>query len=267
MKNSRKVLFFDIDGTLITSKQVIPDSACRALKTAQEQGHLIFINTGRTPYILPKELKEFGFDGFVCGCGTHISLHNEILYESYLPKELCKETLQVLRDCQVPVFFERHDSLYYNDDVLGKPDKKSQIFIDFLGAKPLSSLSEEQQENFVFVKFIAFFNEFSDKEAFRNFIEDKYLYFMHNEDAWEVSQKGCDKASGMEVVLKHLGLSAEDSYAFGDSVNDLAMLKYAGTSIAMGNSMKEILPYCDYQTANVDEDGIYLSLEHFGLLE
>ena len=266
MKNSRKVLFFDIDGTLLTSKQVIPDSAKEALKKAQDAGHLIFINTGRTPYILPKELTEFGFDGFVCGCGTYITLHDKILNESYLPLELCQETLQVLRDCKLPTFFERHDSLYYNDDVLSTPTKKEQLFIDYLGAKPISSLSPEDQKNFFFVKLISFFHDYSDKESFYNFIKDKFICFMHSEEAWEVSQKDFDKATGMKVVLDHLGLSVEDSFAFGDSVNDLAMLKFAGTSVAMGNSMEEILPYCDYQTTDIDDDGIAKALKHFELL-
>lgn len=266
MKNSKKVLFFDIDGTLLTSKQTIPESAKKALKEAQKQGHLIFINTGRTPYILPDELKNFGFDGFVCGCGTYITLHNQILHESYLPEELCQQTLEILRQYKIPAFLEHHHGLFYNDDVLGEPSETALLFIKHLGARPLSALSKEELKHFAFVKFIAFFDERSDIESFRSFIEDKYIYFMHNEAAWEISQQGFDKATGMKVVLDHLGLSVEDSYAFGDSVNDLAMLQYAGTSIAMGNSMEEILPYCDYQTTNIDDDGIKNALEHFGLL-
>ena len=45
----KKVLFFDIDGTLLSHRTLtIPESAKRAVRKAKENGHLIFINTGRT---------------------------------------------------------------------------------------------------------------------------------------------------------------------------------------------------------------------------
>ena len=49
MKKERCMLFFDIDGTLITTdgKRTFPESAKRALREARERGHLVYINTGR----------------------------------------------------------------------------------------------------------------------------------------------------------------------------------------------------------------------------
>ena len=68
-----KMLFFDIDGTLITEEDgKMPDSTREALHLAHKRGHLLFINTGRTKKSLPKELLNMGFDGYICGCGTHI---------------------------------------------------------------------------------------------------------------------------------------------------------------------------------------------------
>ena len=72
MKN-RKILFFDIDETLLSHKTfTIPESTKIALKKAKEKGHLIFINTGRTKSLIGDDIKEIGFDGYVCGCGTYI---------------------------------------------------------------------------------------------------------------------------------------------------------------------------------------------------
>ena len=67
-------------------------------------------------------------------------------------------------------------------------------------------------------------------------------------------------------MLDYYRIDKKDAYAFGDSTNDLPMLKYAKTSIAMGNSNPLILPYCTYQTTPIEEDGIANALKHFHLI-
>ena len=83
---------------------------------------------------------------------------------------------------------------------------------------------------------------------------------------WEVTLAKYTKATGIQFLLDHLGMSLEDSFAFGDSTNDLAMLKYAGTSIAMGNSMPEIFPFCTYRTTDTTDNGIWNAMKHFQLI-
>ena len=66
-------LFFDIDGTILSeTTHEIPESALVALRKAQENGHKTFINTGRTICSVPLMIKRIPFDGFLCGCGTHL---------------------------------------------------------------------------------------------------------------------------------------------------------------------------------------------------
>ena len=77
---------------------------------------------------------------------------------------------------------------------------------------------------------------------------------------------GVNKAKGIEVILDHTGISREDSYAFGDSANDIDMIKYVKYGVAMGNSVPELLEIAPYQTARVDEDGIEKGLKKFGLI-
>ena len=58
MENNRKLLFFDIDKTLLTPYPwTVPDSARLALKEAHDNGHLLFINSGRTYAMIPKIIK------------------------------------------------------------------------------------------------------------------------------------------------------------------------------------------------------------------
>ena len=83
MENNRKLLFFDIDKTLLTPYPwTVPDSAKQALKEARYNGHLLFINSGRTYTMIPEIIKEMGFDGYVCGCGSQIYMNGELLFSS-----------------------------------------------------------------------------------------------------------------------------------------------------------------------------------------
>ena len=60
MQNNRKLLFFDIDKTLLTPfPWAVPDSARIALKKARDNGHLLFINSGRTYAMIPEIIREY----------------------------------------------------------------------------------------------------------------------------------------------------------------------------------------------------------------
>ena len=81
-----KLLFFDIDGTLITEEDgTMPESTKKALMQAREQGHFLFINTGRTWKSLPERILHLNFDGYVCGCGTHIFFRERSFWQQDFP--------------------------------------------------------------------------------------------------------------------------------------------------------------------------------------
>jgi hydroxymethylpyrimidine pyrophosphatase-like HAD family hydrolase len=51
--------------------------------------------------------------------------------------------------------------------------------------------------------------------------------------------------------------------AFGDGLNDLSMVKMAGTGVAMANAAPEVLAAADYVTLSNDDDGVAAALRHF----
>ena len=92
----QKILFFDIDGTLLTAPPFsVPESAQLALKKAREKGHLLFVNSGRTLGMISPLIRNLGFDGYVCGCGSQIYMHDRLHYSSTIPNELCPRTAEV----------------------------------------------------------------------------------------------------------------------------------------------------------------------------
>ena len=75
------------------------------------------------------------------------------------------------------------------------------------------------------------------------------------------------KVNGLQETLNHLGLTRENSIAFGDGGNDTEMLAFAGIGVAMGNAWPDARAAADYITTDVDKKGIWNALEHFGLLK
>ena len=86
------------------------------------------------------------------------------------------------------------------------------------------------------------------------------------DDFCDILPEGGGKPNGLAHTLAHLGLTREQSIAFGDGGNDVAMLRAAGAGVAMGNACDEALAAADYVTASVDDDGIRRALEHFGVI-
>jgi hydroxymethylpyrimidine pyrophosphatase-like HAD family hydrolase len=77
----------------------------------------------------------------------------------------------------------------------------------------------------------------------------------------EISASGVSKAAMLADFAAEQGISAEECIAFGDSVNDLPMLAWAGTSYGMANAHPDVLALVDEVCPTNDEDGVAAVLE------
>ena len=88
----------------------------------------------------------------------------------------------------------------------------------------------------------------------------------HFNNVYEVVQKGCSKATGIQKVIEHLGMDLSQCYAFGDSINDMEMLKYVPHSVGMGNAVEDVFSVVEYRTTDILENGIENALKHYKLI-
>ena len=117
----RKLLFFDIDGTLLSEKtHTVPQSAKEALKKVKEKGHLIFINTGRPISTIDQEIHNLQPDGYICGCGTYITYHNQVIYHHQLSQERCREIASLIKKYEIDAVLESKDHVYFNANIKNK---------------------------------------------------------------------------------------------------------------------------------------------------
>ena len=72
----------------------------------------------------------------------------------------------------------------------------------------------------------------------------------------EIVPPGAGKDAGLAWLASHLGVAAERVVAFGDGLNDLAMLRWAGTGVAMGQASEVVIDAADETTAPVDDGGV-----------
>ena len=103
-------------------------------------------------------------------------------------------------------------------------------------------------------------------EAYLVRFADDFLILEHVENVVEFVPKGTSKATGIKWLCNHLDIPLDETYAIGDSVNDLEMLESVGHGIAMGNSMPPVKEIAEYVTSDISDDGVKNALKHYGLI-
>ena len=258
----KKAVFFDIDGTLWTEKMVIPKSTKGAISALREAGNYAFICSGRSrSNIRTKELLEIGFDGVIAACGTYIECKGEKVFEELLSKEQIEHALSTIKKNGMSVVLEGPRYLYVDED-------------DFLDDPYVVHLREELGDD---VKNITGgepyeINKMSavlsgaDLMTVSEQLGSAFSVINHGGGLIEIQPSGHTKATGIEKVCRLLGIEHADTYAFGDSANDVEMLAYVAHGIAMGNASQEAKEAAEYVTTDIMQDGILEGLKHYGLI-
>ena len=264
----KKAVFFDIDGTLYDFRMGICDSTKEAVRKLKENGHYAFICTGRTmASIFDRELLSMGFDGLVAGCGTYIVNEGRLLLNYEIPEEKLKEVLDIMETFRMTPVLEGENYLYYcREDYVVKHQDAYMINMEHLIPERLRELDGLRIDELHVNKFCVLCEDpVLAKEGLSLLSRD--FDIMHlSEDRKEFAPKGYNKGTGMERMCSRIGVERFDTYAFGDSENDLDMLKYAGVGIAMGNGVMAAKEAADYVTRPINEHGIYAGLKEFGLI-
>ncbi len=260
----KKAAFFDIDGTILDEHNYIPESTVQGIKKMQDQGNYAFLCTGRSRgFVQNRNLLDIGFDGIVSGCGTMIEFRDEVVFYKKIEPDMVKKTAVFLKENGAAVIMEGRYSLYADAD-----DFAGDSFFERLrqeigpGLLPITG-SEDSYE----VSKFSCTLEHADLEKLKQGLSNDYELLIHDIPVMEVVPKGHSKGTGILKVCSLLNVAVEDSYAFGDSINDLPMFEAAGHSIAMGNASEYVRQKASYVTDTLHQDGIYRALEHFGLLE
>lgn len=254
---NKKLLFFDIDGTLTDrSTGTIVPSAQKAIQQLQEQGHFVAIATGRAHYKARPFMEQVGIKHMVCNGGNGIVLNEKLICNIPLDKtKACAIYHQAyaagygvlaMIDDSIDVYGvderflnqsgERQEPTNYVIDPTFDIDQAEHIY------KLYISVPAAEEDRIPLVKHC-------DKLRFVS----AYLMIQHDR-----------KKEGILQMLEQIGGKEEDVVVFGDDHNDLVMFDDRWFSIAMGNACDALKAKANYITnANID-DGIWNACVHFG---
>lgn len=253
----KKIIFFDIDGTIYNPEIGVTAKTLEAIKSLRKNGHLAFIATGRPMSMGVKEFLELGFDGVNAACGTYIVCQNKVMLNIELSQQVVRQTIEVFERYDIDAIFEGEKDIYYNSKISAS---------EFLTRLKQFHLLTWKDNNVVANKLSIKVN---DRQAFGKTLEVVNRYYDIIDRATnfvELVPKGYSKASGIKYIIDHLGIKWENTYAFGDSENDLDMLKYVHHSVAMGNSDNHIKNIARYTTDTIEHDGVFVGLKKLNLI-
>lgn len=277
-----RIIFLDVDGTLIDYEGKCPESAKKAVRTARENGHKVYICTGCSKAeIEQRDLPEL--DGMIGGNGAYVEDNNQVVMHQGLSREDVKHIVDWCNARHLGFYLESNSGMYCNDYMLeqgpdtmaayamGKGAKKEDAvkagmgFVNgFIHAKDEELYRSDVNK----ISFIlsSYQDHLDSKEEFPNLIANtwggkgEYALF------GDLGPAGITKMHAIEVLLKHLNASQEDTIAFGDAKIDLSMFELCNYNVAMGNGGPEIKAAADYITEDVNEDGLYNAFVHLHLI-
>lgn len=259
-----KLIFFDIDGTLIDEKTgTIPPSTIQAILQAQANRHLCFINTGRPFSTIDSMIRNIPFDGYICGCGTYIQYHQQPLFHAQLNTNLKHKVIQSIYQYQVDAMLEGYDGVYFSKNLKHPFIQSIQKHYQDIGFHTGSFTSNDDVS---FDKLTIWYQPHTDIESFKQELQDDFHIIQRDIDFLEIVPFPYSKASGIQYIIDHLGYTIKDTISIGDSTNDLPMLKYTHDSVAMGNSNPLLFHEVSYITTDTDNHGIFNALKHFQII-
>ena len=267
-----KLAAFDMDGTLLNSKKEISPATLAALKKAAASGKYIALSTGRCLpelYKYFKEVPELRYAICVSGGMVYDAQTKSFIYENALSPEICLKLFDALKDKDVMPHMLTELSTVQRSHAENMENYSMAIYKEmFLRVGTLvDNIYDYYKSNPIPLHKLNFYHRSpEDREDSRRIVEALGLpiEIVYAEKAsLECSALGVTKGRGIEELAKHLGISVEETIMVGDAPNDIAGLKTAGLSVAMGNALPEIKAICDVTVSDCDHDGCAEVIEKY----
>ncbi|WP_419888440.1 Cof-type HAD-IIB family hydrolase [Neobacillus niacini] len=256
----RSIIFFDIDGTLLTHDKELPLSTKEAIFKLKELGHEVAIATGRAPFMFEDLRKELEINTFVSYNGQYVVYRGEVLYTNPLKiSSLEKLTAAALKNNH-PVVFMDHEDMKANvpEHAYIKESIDTLKINVFPTHDPLYYKGRELFQTLLFCP------EGEEKQYEQVYTDFDFVRW--HPVSVDILPSGGSKAKGIEKIVEALDIPVERQYAFGDGLNDMEMLSTIHNSVAMGNAEESVKAVAKYVTKSVEDNGITHGLQMVGLL-
>ncbi len=273
---NRRLVFLDIDGTLTPpGSNCVPDSARKAIRAARAAGHRVFLCTGRNLGML-RPVLACGFDGAVASAGGYVFCGDELLFDCPMTATQLETALCAFRAGDVFVNVETRDDSFCDEGVAeflaASAGGNSELLRwrrqleKELGFRPMAEYDGKPVYKILF--------SCARPEQLlpaRRALEREFFFLVHNDPSagclnGELINRRFDKGRGVRRVADALGIQLEETIGFGDSMNDLEMIRTVGTGVCMENGNPALKKLSSLVCPSVEEDGIAWAFAELGLL-
>ena len=250
LKVMRKMLIFDLDGTLLRTDKSISKNTLETISKCKEHGYIIGISTSRSEQNCFSFFEQFNPDVLITSGGALVKRESEYLYKAVFSPQRTNAIIAEIRkicglNCEITV--DTIDNHFWNYKMDPKVIDKSwgdSIWTEF------DDFYEESLKICVEItdkkKAEVLMGVLSDCDCIR--FSDGYWY--------KFTKKGVTKEDSIKIVCDSYKISLSDVIAFGDDYADIGMLKLAGVGVAMGNAIEEVKKIADTVIESNDDDGI-----------
>lgn len=260
---SYKVLFLDIDGTILKPDHTYTESTKEAIQQVKDNGVEVFIATGR-PLIEVKELaKELNVESFIGYNGAYAVYQEKAVIDEPIGEGPVREFLSIANENGNELVLYTKDRNYYTS--LEHPFVKN--FNQLFQLKQNSLYKDDVADQIIGATAL---NLEPAQVPLYEINEDIRMSQVNIEGAtmaYDIIRKSVNKGEAVTKILKRLNIPKEQAIAFGDGMNDKEMLQAVGESFAMGNASPELLQFAKHRTTSVSDSGIFNGLKKLGMVD
>ncbi|SET59593.1 hypothetical protein SAMN05216389_11643 [Oceanobacillus limi] len=258
-----KILFLDIDGTILKPDHTYTDLTKDAIAQVKEQGIEVFLATGRPLHEIRDLAHELGVESFIGYNGAYAVYQNETILDEPMNKATIDAFLATAEEKGHELVMYTNKKNYFTSLERPSIDK----FLETFHLQHNQVIDPAVTDQILGVTLI---NVPSEEASYYDIEEDIHLspVNVHGiENCFDVIRKTVNKGEAVKGVLNRLDLPKESAIAFGDGMNDKEMLQCVGAGFAMGNAHPDLVQYANYQTTTVSESGVYQGLKELGLVK
>lgn len=277
----RKIIFLDVDGTLVNYENQLPDSAVYAIRQARKNGHRVYISTGRSKAEVYQNLWDIGLDGMIGGNGSYVEDHGNVVMHQLITFEQCRRIVDWLHSRKLEFYLESNSGLFGSEYF----EEKAVPALQEYSCRKGKPNAEKANVRSIFPEMI-FGGELYRSDVnkvsyllgdYQDYLDTKEQFPDMQNGTWggagetalfgDLGVKNITKANAIKHLLKYLRAKQGDTIAFGDAKIDIPMLEYCSFGVAMRNGGEEIKAIADYVTDGVDNDGIYKAFVYLKLID
>ena len=281
-----RIAFLDVDGTILEHGDAIAPSTVTAIRTARENGHLVYLCTGRAAGDIHPKVREIGYDGAITNGGAYAVRGDELLFADPMPREDTDRLISYFEAEDIDYFLQSDEAVYASPGVGAMVDeffehRRRQHLEDArrlglsepVDPKPVISYRPLAEANLDQIAKTTFISKRSDSvDRAQADLGDRFHVIpgsipLPGGSNGEIGLRGTTKGSAIVRVLDVLGLDAADAIGIGDSWNDAEMFDVVGSPVAMGNADPALKERAGGNvTTDVLDDGVWNAFVKLGLV-